>query len=269
MGYGIRTNRGDYLEHSSHKYIDRVWKNGHWNYIYEEAKNKLGVGTKDKAANARDESRRANYEARKANEDLATATANRQYALKRLGPDGQNMGKYAYARTAEANAKANARQADRNAASKKRAADHADYVHENSLANKASQTVEKAKSSVSNFLKSSISSIKDAANEGKKMLNSFLTDTVGIGAKERYESAKHQSAEVKKRMDANARNANDAYRNGNKPLLRQIANQGVNQLYDADVQAYRREQKAAKTYNNSWAGKVDNTLKKAKKRFGF
>lgn len=40
MGYNIRFEHGDYLCHKSHKYIDKKWSNGRWNYIYEEGQKK-------------------------------------------------------------------------------------------------------------------------------------------------------------------------------------------------------------------------------------
>lgn len=42
MGYNIRFENSNYLCHKSHKYIDKKWSNGRWNYIYEEAKNAVG-----------------------------------------------------------------------------------------------------------------------------------------------------------------------------------------------------------------------------------
>lgn len=149
MGYNIRFENGNYLCHKSHKYIDKKWSHGRWNYIYEEAKDKLGIGTADKVSNARDEARRTNYEARKANEVLATATANRQYWAKRLDPSGKTgNSKYNYAYVSEKNAKANA---DRANASNDRAHARlgaAEYTHENSLAYKAEQAAKTVSDSI-------------------------------------------------------------------------------------------------------------------------
>ena len=147
MGYNVRYKDSNYLCHKSHKYIDKKWSNGRWNYIYEEAKDKLGIGTKDKVSNARDASRRANYEVRKSNEKLETA---------QLIWDTNNIGNnpdtkaayYGHSYQALHNAKANADRANHNARAKKEALDKAEKTHENSLANKAEKAVKSVEQTV-------------------------------------------------------------------------------------------------------------------------
>lgn len=40
-GYLIHSSKGSTWSKNSHKYIDRIWKNGRWRYVYKQGSSKL------------------------------------------------------------------------------------------------------------------------------------------------------------------------------------------------------------------------------------
>lgn len=40
-GYLIHSSKGSTWSKNSHKYIDRIWKNGRWRYVYKQGSQKL------------------------------------------------------------------------------------------------------------------------------------------------------------------------------------------------------------------------------------
>lgn len=314
MGYNIRFKNSNYLCHKSHKYIDKKWSHGRWNYIYEEAKNKLGIGTADKVSNARDESRRANYVARKATNELNGRTAMRQYLAKRLDPSNPTAPHYEYTLKAERKAAMDADAANRYAKEKKAELEKAKQNHENSFAAKAGKTISSLFSSAVSSIKQAGSTMQKAVNKGKEAAEGFafitklvglkavvdlhdhgkkfMEQTVGVGAKERadkaqadydakYARAKNDRDKFNSASDT-AADKRMAYDNMMGPksqasttqlnIAKQQRAQAKeayrNSVKDMGV-AYWNNKRAQNAYSNTWAGKIDNTLKKAKKRFGF